>query len=761
MTLSSPAPITKPLTLSGRYFSKKDLQDVHDTVNRFANLSRTELAETLCEHLGWRTAKKKNKINACLSALDKLEKSGYITLPEKREQKKRETKPIIWSAQSDPGITLDCELSALKGIHLELVTEKDDITLWNELVDRHHYLGYRHPIGAALKYFVVCDSPERSILGCLLFSSAVWHLVDRDQWIGWCTKDREKRLNLVINNTRFLILPWIKVPNLASHTLSQVTHRIVSDWDKAHNYRPVLIETFVDTTQYQGTCYQAANWPCIGKTSGKDWKKNQANQDGTVKSLYLYPLNPHFRSILKNEPITRDTTDIDENFLQLWGRVVGIISEVAQTYDATWQKRKRVIDSLLLVFLIFRLVLSKNSQSYGTTISEFWHNCHRMKFPLPQKHPIAASAFTQARKKLDESIFLEMNRRIIQTRPEINADRWLGHRLFGVDGSKINLPVKLLEGDYKKPQPNSHYPQGLLSCCYQLKSKIPHDFNLVRHGNERLCALAHLKTLRMDDVCVYDRGYFSYALLSFHIDAGVFPVFRLKKNSGKVIDEFMESEEIDKIVTIIPTRARQREIIKDFPRMKFMPLKLRLIKYSIGDNSYVIGTTLMSKIYTIDALKDVYHARWGIEELYKISKQLVEVDDFHGQSERAVKQEIFAHFVLITMSRLCASASEALLNSLLNLGEISEEESEYEDKGEVEGKAKIKQRIQVNFKNTLTAVSRQLEEILYAPSIYLNQIMSDLVRSIARHYFKTRDGRHYTRESKQPAKQWNLRRSNA
>ena len=144
--------ITQPLTLSARYFSKKELAYVQQTVNTFPNLSLTELAETLCEHLHWVTAKKRNKINACLSALAKLEKLGYISLPVKRVQKKRESKPIIWTSQSVPGVPIECELSSLGPIELEVVTDKADVALWNELVDRHHYLGYRHPIGAALKF---------------------------------------------------------------------------------------------------------------------------------------------------------------------------------------------------------------------------------------------------------------------------------------------------------------------------------------------------------------------------------------------------------------------------------------------------------------------------------------------------------------------------------------------------------------------------------------------------------------------------------
>ncbi len=739
--------ITQPLTLSGRYFSKKEIAYVQQTVKTFSNLSQTELAQTLCEHLHWVTAKKRNKINACLSALDTLEKKGYIALPVKRVQKKRESKTIPWTSQSAPRGIIDCDLRSLGSIQVKVASDKADVALWNELVDRHHYLGYRHPIGAALKYFITSNTPTRKILGCLQFSSSVWHLADRDNWIGWQTTDREKRLNLIINNTRFLILPWVKVKNLASHALSIVTHQIADDWDQAHAYRPVLIETFVDTSQYHGSCYRAANWLPIGETSGKDWQKADNNKEGSIKKLFVFPLNAHFRARLKNEPISHQKSTIDEDFLALWGRVVRIITEVAYHYDTTWQKRKRIIDSLLLVFLIFRLVLSKNTQSYGTTISEFWHNCHRLKFPLPQKQPISASSFSDARKKLNESIFIELNQRIIQSCPETTSERWLGHRLFGVDGSKVNLPRELIKAGYSLPQKNSHYPQGLLSCCYQLKSKIPYDFDLASHGNERQCALTHLQTLQANDVCVYDRGYFSYASLSLHIQSGVHPVFRMKKNSGKSIDAFMDSENTDEIITLMPTKARQREIRKDFPQLAFVPQKIRLIKYVINGNPYCIGTTLMDKQYSIDALKDVYHARWGIEELYKISKKCIEVDDFHGRSERTVKQELFAHFVLITMSRLCATASENLLSSLLN---SHADKNSNPDTGS---------GIQVNFKNTLTTMSRYLEEILYAPSQYINQVMTEMVCSISRYHHKKREGRHYVRESKQPAHQWNTRRN--
>lgn len=739
-------PVTSTLTLSGRKFSKKELIGIQQTIKTFPNLSLTELAQTICEHLSWTTEKGRNKHNACLDALEKLEKLGLVELPSKRQQKNRESKKVIWTEQSQAKPGLDCSLAELGNITLKVVTDKAEVTLWNEYVDRHHYLGYKHPIGAALKYFIMSGEPQPQILGCLLFSASVWHLADRDQWIGWDKTDREKRLNLVINNNRFLVFPWVNVPNLASKALALVTKKIRDDWHTAHGYRPVLIETFVDDSQYMGTCYQAANWECIGKSSGKDWKAvaNDKSAQASVKSIWVISLHNHFRAILKNQKPAKAEVDLDESFVNLWGKVVMIISDVAQEFDAKWQKRKRVIDSLLLVFLIFRLVFSKNSQGYGTTIEEFWHNCLRMKFPLPQKTPISASSFSEARKKLDEDIFKVLNQRIIaahdiMTEPDEQSRLWFNHRLFAVDGSKINLPRELVGQNYQTPAKDAYYPQGLLSCLYQLKSKIPYDFDLVNHGNERKCALAHLNTLTTNDVVVYDRGYFSYAMLYYHVQMGVHPIFRLQKNTFKAIDDFRNSTQTDQIITLLPAKETQRDIRKQHPDIQFEALTIRLIKYTIEGKTYCIGTTLIDEQYTIDALKEVYHARWGIEELYKISKNMIEVDDFHGRSERTVKQELFAHFVLITMSRLCTNESENLLNSLLNL---QPDEMEPE------------QTIQANFKNSLATMSRHLEDIMFLPARCIKNVMDDIVSSISRNHQKLRPGRSYVRKSKKPVNKW-------
>ncbi len=364
-----------------------------------------------------------------------------------------------------------------------------------------------------------------------------------------------------------------------------------------------------------------------------------------------------------------------------------------------------------------------------------------MKFPVPQKKPISASAFTNARAKLDETIFKILNKRIISAYEEETNKlyRWNNLRIFAVDGSKINLPRELIKDGYKTPSDNAYYPQGLVSCLYQLKSKIPYDFDLVKHGDERKCALLHMTSLKETDIVVYDRGYFSYAMLYYHIKAGVYPVFRLQKNTYKEIEEFRNSERVDEIITLNPSKDTSREIKKKFPDITVVPLKLRLIKYIVAETTYCIGTTLMDKQYETDMFKDIYHSRWGIEELYKISKEFIIVDDFHGKSERGVKQELFAHFVLITMNRLCSNKAEDQLSKMLSPLSKKDESTP---------------RIKVNFKNCLATVSRHLEEIMFVPANYVKDVIKRIVDSISRYRQKVRPNRSYLRKSMKPIKKW-------
>ena len=374
--------------------------------------------------------------------------------------------------------------------------------------------------------------------------------------------------------------------------------QIQNDWQEMFSCHPVLIETFVDSNTYTGVCYSDANWKRIGETKGVAWKEEENDDRGSVKSIFVYPLESNFRTTLisQKKKQTNAQIEIDEKFVHLWGKVITIIAEVAHEFDQIWQKRRRVIDSMLLVFLIFRLLYSKNKQGYGTTISDFWHNCHQMKYPLPKEKPISASAFTDARAKLDENIFKIINQRIINVYDNETAGLylWQNHRIFAVDGSKINLPHELVNNGYKTPSDNAYYPQGLVSCLYQLKSRIPVDFDLVNRGDERKCALSHLRSLKQNDVVVYDRGYFSYAVLYYHVKECIYPIFRLKKNSFKEIEEFRNSNCNDKIIMLNPSKETSKDIEKKHPDINIIPLKLRLIKYIIAGETN--GTTLRFSI---------------------------------------------------------------------------------------------------------------------------------------------------------------------
>jgi Druantia protein DruA/Transposase DDE domain len=737
----------KSTTFGGKRFTRKQIASIQETVATFSTLSLRELAHTICEHLQWFTPKGENKIQSCLSALESMEKLDILSLPEKQASKKGgPQKKITWTAQSEEQPTIDDELAQLTPIKLQVVTDADAIKQWNEMVDRHHYLGYKRPIGPHLRYFIL-DKQGRQ-LGCLMFSYAVKSLPCRDQWIGWQDKIHKKHLNLVVNNNRFLIFPWVNVKCLASKALSTASRQLGDDWEARHGYRPVLLETFIDQTKFNATCYRAANWHYLGETKGITATKNSKGK--TKKGVYVFPLVKNARSILMNGPKapsrnnnknkninkTPKTLTSTDPFIKLWKNIIDTVVSVADDFDQKWRKRKRVLNSLLIILFIFRLVFSKNKQGYGITIAELWDQCRVMGIPLPQASPVAASAFCNARAKLDEDIFKTLHKEILQRYPrDSNDNLWNEHRIYAVDGSKLNLPRQLMRNNYKVPSDNAHYPQGLLSCLYELKSKIPMDFDLVSHADERQVAQGHLAVLAKNDVVVYDRGYFSYAMLHGHEAQGIHPIFRLKTKASDIVEAFVASNETDIIVDIIPNKNNQATIRKKHGDIEFKAIPFRLVKYTAGGTTYILGTTLLDqKKYTTESLSDVYHSRWGVEELYKISKHFVDVEDFHGQSERGVKQELFAHFVLITLTRIFSNHSEDSFNS-----------QEVKD-----GKQKIK----ANFKNCLVTVARNIESLLFQQSVLLSETINHIMASIFTCRQKQRPGRSYERRSRKPIGKW-------
>ena len=270
------------------------------SLTRFPKLTRTELANTICELFSWKRPTGKLKTVECRQFLERLDARGIIRLPACKNQYTRQTKPTAdRTRRTDSQSTLSTKLSELSPIVLTRVRNYPQRQLWCEYVDRYHYLGYRIPFGAQLRYFIQSGIDQAS-LGCLQFSSPAWRMAARDHWIGWSDEQRRRNLQKIISNSRFLIFPWVQVKNLASSVLSLAAKTVPHDWIDCYGRRPVLMETLVDQKQYNGTCYRAANWVCVGETTGRGRMDRQNKRKGVaVKDIYLYPLSKRFRQELK------------------------------------------------------------------------------------------------------------------------------------------------------------------------------------------------------------------------------------------------------------------------------------------------------------------------------------------------------------------------------------------------------------------------------------------------------------------------------
>lgn len=279
----------------GREISVSEIEEIRETVRTFCRLSRKELAKTLCEHLGWYSISGSPKVDACLKLLEKLESQGYLRLPQKRPVSPVERKTPYPSERTKPQPRIECSLKEVGTVCLGVVRGREEMGLWNEYVHRYHYLGYKHPFGCFARYFVESD---HGVLGCLLFSGAAKALGERDRWIGWNEGSRLRNLGRVVNNTRFVIFPWAKVKNLASHVLGRAVRRLRDDWQERWSYRPVLLETFVDPRYFDGTCYRAANWQYLGMTTGEGLVRKGKKYTTSPKKIFVRPLADDFRTAL-------------------------------------------------------------------------------------------------------------------------------------------------------------------------------------------------------------------------------------------------------------------------------------------------------------------------------------------------------------------------------------------------------------------------------------------------------------------------------
>lgn len=275
-----------------RRFGPKQLALIKEVVGSCGGLSRKELAQTVCELLEWKRPSGGLKALECVAYLERLEAAGVLELPDKQRTRpigSRTRIPV--TARGEPGRELCGEVSEFAPIELELVETREQAELFRELVGRHHYLGYAVAYGAQLRYLVYASRPERTLLGCVQFSSPAWRMAARDRWIGWDDTTRRAHLQRVVNNSRFLILPWVRVKNLASLVLSRAVKRVQTDWRQRYGVEPLLVETLVDRGRYSGHCYRAANFVELGTTSGRGRMDREHLRHGaSVKTVLVYPI---------------------------------------------------------------------------------------------------------------------------------------------------------------------------------------------------------------------------------------------------------------------------------------------------------------------------------------------------------------------------------------------------------------------------------------------------------------------------------------
>ena len=258
-------------------------------------LSRHELARTICEALEWVRPNGQLKTREGYEYLELLEAKGLVKLPRRREQRPRGPTSIHYTEAGRERERREGELADVAPVMLGLVGNAEERALWRELVERYHYLGHKVAFGAHLRYLVWLSRPRRELCGCMQFSSAARWLQARDGFIGWDDATRQKHLARVVNNSRFLILPWLSIKGLASHVLSLAARVLVDDWEEAYGVRPVLLETFVERERYEGTCYLAANWVEVGQTAGRGRMDRHNKAEEPVKTCLVLPLEREFR----------------------------------------------------------------------------------------------------------------------------------------------------------------------------------------------------------------------------------------------------------------------------------------------------------------------------------------------------------------------------------------------------------------------------------------------------------------------------------
>jgi hypothetical protein len=296
-----PVTIAGGLSFCGRELTPEELALIRQITREFPALALTELAHTICELLGWHRPNGGLKSRECYLFLQALHARGWLPGLPPPQPRTPHPRITVFDPQSETQSPLTGELSQYLPLRLQLLENRSQRRLFQHYIQRYHYLGYRVPYGAQLRYFVCSLQPPCPVLACLLLTSAAWKMAPRDAYIGWSAATRQRNLPHLINQSRFLILPWVHVRNLASHILSRLAQQLPADWFRAYHVQPLLLETLVDETRFHGGCYRAANWIPVGLTQGRGRMDRSGQALGTRKRIFLYPLHPRWRQRLCTE----------------------------------------------------------------------------------------------------------------------------------------------------------------------------------------------------------------------------------------------------------------------------------------------------------------------------------------------------------------------------------------------------------------------------------------------------------------------------
>lgn len=284
-----------PITIRKRTITEEDIPSIQAVVNDHWGKGRTHISRVLCEQWNWRQPNGRLKDMACREVLLTLKRKGFISLPPGYHNGNNEVRnrsiPVVEIAKTP----LRGKPSDFPPVQIKLVRNTSCESLYSSLIQENHYLGYRQIVGNHLKYMAFIGEKP---VACLGWGSAAWSVKSRESFIGWDKPTKENNLHLVVNNTRFLILPWIEIKFLASKVLALNARRISEDWFKIYNHHIYLLETFVEKSRFQGTCYKAANWIRVGRTKGTAKRGHNHLFHGKIKDVYLYPLMKNFKKKL-------------------------------------------------------------------------------------------------------------------------------------------------------------------------------------------------------------------------------------------------------------------------------------------------------------------------------------------------------------------------------------------------------------------------------------------------------------------------------